>query len=72
MRLLDHGRRAGYLAAWKALGLRQTYGPEISSWRRIWIQTGRRIELTTTKLLRAEKTEHRLFALFRTASQLWR
>lgn len=30
----DHVREPGYLAAWRALGLQQTLGPDIGPWRR--------------------------------------
>lgn len=63
MRLLDHGRKAGYLGAWRALGLRQTYGPEISNWRRIWMRLKTLWRAVTLwvdpsfPVLRADRTE---------------
>jgi hypothetical protein len=69
---LEHQRQPGHLAAWRALGHRQTLGPTLSKSRRLWLQTGRKVWVATTNAMRAEKADHRLFAVFLTASKLWR
>lgn len=56
MRELDHHRQPGYLQAFREIARRAE--KEKADEKK--------------KALRAENTEHRLFALFRTASKLWK